>query len=221
MHPSRQNIKAAVDAAIFSVKDGELCVLLIQMKKKPFTGKWALPGGLLEDDETAEAAARRILSMQTGVGKAHLEQLMTFDAPERDPFGRVISVAYLALVPAEGVSLQTTDKYSDVRWWPVRQLPSLAYDHATIAATALGRLRSKLQYTNIVWSLLPEEFPLSRLQETYERILGRKLDKRNFRKRLLGLGLVRSTGRKERGGAHRPAELFRFVSRKLAVVDVL
>src|SRR3989338_7554645 len=119
IHPSSQNIKVAADAAIFTVRNGQLMVLLIQMKKKPHAGKWALPGGLIGDRETAERAARRILSAQTGVADAYLEQLATFDDPKRDPLGRVVSVAYFALIPSESVILRTTEKYADVRWWPM------------------------------------------------------------------------------------------------------
>ena len=220
-HPSAQNIKVAVDAAIFTLKDGALCLLLIQMKKKPHTGRWAIPGGLIERNETAEAAARRILKTQTGVGEAYLEQLGTFDDPKRDPLGRVVSIASYALMPSEHVKLATTAKYADVRWWPVAKLPALAYDHAEIARTALDRLRAKLGYTNVVWSLLPKEFTLQRIQDAYEGILAKPLDKRNFRKKILSLGLLEETGRTERGGAHRPAALYRFKKRSLVYLDIL
>lgn len=220
-HPSAQDIKVACDAAIFTLKDGALQLLLIQMKKKPHAGKWAMPGGLIGERETTEAAARRILKTQTGVGEAYLEQLGTFDDPKRDPLGRVVSVAYYALIPSEGVRLATTGKYAAVRWWPVAKLPPLAYDHGAIAKTALERLRAKLGYTNVVWSLLPKEFTLQRLQDSYEGILGRGLDKRNFRKKILSLGLLEETGRTERGGAHRPAALYRFKKRGLVYLDIL
>jgi 8-oxo-dGTP diphosphatase len=214
-------IRVATDAVIMTVKDGELAVLLIQMKKKPFTGQWALPGGLLEEGETSEGAARRILAAQTGVAKVYLEQLATFDALKRDPLGRALSVAYYALLPTPEVELRTTEKYSDVRWWPVSKLPKLAYDHDAILRAAISRLKARMGYTNIVWSLLPEIFTLNRLQATYETILGKKLDKRNFRKKLLSLNLLRSTGKKTKGGAFRPAELYRFRSKQLSFIDVL
>lgn len=220
-HPSSQDIKLAVDAAIFTVQDGRFMTLLIQMKKKPYEGAWAFPGGLLEDDETCEGATRRILGSATGVKDAYLEQLGTFDDPGRDPFGRVVSVAYFALMPGEGVALHTTEKYADVRWWPVDKLPPLAYDHRTIAAAAIDRIRAKLEYTNVVWSLLPKTFTLAALQDVYEAILGAKLDKRNFRKKALASGILESTGKTERGAAHRPAELFRFTARRLTRVALL
>lgn len=220
-HPSTQDIKLAVDAAIFTVQDGVFKTLLIQMKKKPFEGRWAFPGGLLEDDEACEGAARRILAEATGMKEAYLEQLGTFDDPGRDPFGRVVSVAYFALMPSEGVELRTVEKYADVRWWPVAELPPLAYDHRDVAAVAVARIRAKLGYTNVVWSLLPKTFTLADLQSVYESILGRRLDKRNFRKKVLASKLLESTGKLEKGGAHRPAGLFRFASRRLSHVELL
>lgn len=216
---SDQSIRVATDAAIFTIERGELMVLLIQMVKKPYTGLWAVPGGLIEGRETTEEAARRILNAQTGVTDAHLEQLQTFDEPDRDVLGRVISVAYIALVPPDSVALKTTDKYSDIRWWPARKLPALAYDHKSLVAAAVNRLRGKLEYTNVAWSLLPREFPLSQLQEVYEIILAKPVDKRNFRRRVLELGLVETTGKRSSGGAHRPAELFKFVHRKTRDVE--
>ncbi|HBP00224.1 MAG: NUDIX hydrolase [Candidatus Uhrbacteria bacterium GW2011_GWF2_41_16] len=216
-----QNIKIAVDAAIFTVQHDELMVLLIQMKKKPFANVWALPGGLMEQEETTENAARRILKIQTGVSDVYLEQLGTFDDPKRDPFGRVISVAYFALVPSEGVKLETTDKYADVQWWSVQKLPSLAYDHSYMVQVTLERVRAKLGYTNVIWSLLPSEFTLSQLHRMYEVVLGHSLDKRNFLRKVLHLDFVVPSGNKVSGEAHRPAELYKFKQKKLQYVEVL
>lgn len=218
---TNQRITLAVDAVIFTVERGDLKVLLIQMKKAPFEGRWAFPGGLIDHSETTEHAARRVLKTQTGVNDVYLEQLATFDEPTRDPIGRVVSVAYFALVPRLGVELHTTEKYADVRWWNVSRLPKLAYDHGQIAQVALARLRAKLEYTNVVWSLLDEEFTLTELQRIYEVILGRTLDKRNFRKKLLGLGLLASTKKRRKGEAFRPAELYRFKQRKPMMIEML
>jgi 8-oxo-dGTP diphosphatase len=220
-HPRQPTIAVAADAAIFTVQDDALKVLLIRMKKKPFTGRWALPGGRLEGTETAEGSTRRILKTQTGVQDAYLEQLGTFDAPKRDPFGRVISVAQVALMRSEGVSLKTTEKYAGVKWETVAKAKGLAYDHDLILETAVRRLRAKLEYTNVVWSLMPETFSLSELQTTYESILGRTLDRRNFRKKILSLGLLVSTGKKRAEGPHRPAELYRFRRRELSFIDII
>lgn len=218
---SEQDIKVATDAVIFTVRRGELMVLLIQMKKTPYTGKWAVPGGIIGQTETSEQAARRILTTQTGIRDAHLEQLATFDDPKRDKLRRVVSVAYVALVASEKVILKTTEKYADVRWWPAGKLPPLAYDHKDVVAVGVARLQAKLEYTNVAWSLLPKEFSLTELQEIYEIILGRPVDKRNFRRRVLDLGIVVGTGKKRTGGAHRPAELYAFKKRKMEYIDVI
>lgn len=220
-HQTNQNIKVAVDAAMFTIKDNELCLLLIQMKKTPFTKMWAIPGGLIKGNETTLESAARILKTQTGLSNVFLEQLKTFDDPSRDPSVRVVSVAYWALVPNHHVALSTTDKYLDVRWWSVGKIPKLAYDHEEIVKEALCRLKSKIQYTNIVWSLLPLEFTLTQLQRVYEIIMGEILDKRNFRKRIKDLKLIRPAGKKVSGAPHRPAELFRFRQRRLEYVEIV
>ncbi|MCG2693714.1 NUDIX hydrolase [Candidatus Parcubacteria bacterium] len=219
-HPSRQNIKVAVDNCIFTVINDELHVLLIQMKKKPFTGKWALPGGLIGDKETSHNAALRILNEQTAVSDVYLEQLFTFGRPDRDPFGRVVSIAYFALIPNRGINLRTISKYADVKWHKFKNLPKLAYDHDEITAYAKTRLEWKIGYTNIVWALLPEAFAFSELQKIYEAILGKKIDKRNFRKKILSLHLLKQAGKKKRG-AHRPATLYTFKSKQMKMVEIL
>jgi 8-oxo-dGTP diphosphatase len=221
MTTPNQNIKVAVDAAIFTIKNDSLQILLIQMKKNPFTESWAIPGGMIQNDETTLDSALRILTTQTGLRGVFLEQLKTFDDQTRDPAGRVISVAHWALVPDHDIQLKTTEKYADVRWWNVNKLPKLAYDHDLIVKEALARLKSKIQYTNIVWSLLPVEFTLTQLQHVYEIILGNAMDKRNFRKRISDLKLIRPVGKKSTGAAHRPAELFSFRQRKLDYVEIV
>ena len=216
-----QNAHVAVDNCIFTVLDHKLHVLLIQMKKSPFDGMWALPGGLIEDGETLDAAAARILDEQTGVKRVYLEQLYTFDGETRDPSGRVLSVAYFSLVPPEGHELRTTKKYGAVRFWQASEPPKrLAYDHSEILAYALQRLQWKVQYTNVIWSLLPHKFTLSQLQNAYETVLNRALDKRNFRKKILSLGLVSSSGERSKGGRHRPAMLYRFETKRPEIVGV-
>lgn len=218
---SQQKIVVAVDTVIFTIKDDELCALLIQMKKTPYTGRWAFPGGRVENNETTEQTAVRILKEQTGVSHVYLEQLKTFDAMTRDQLERVISVASFALISSSDVQLKTTEKYADVKWWPVKKLPELAYDHKQIAKEAIVRLKSRLQYTNIAWSLLSEEFTLTDLQRVYEIILDTTIDKRNFRKRILALDLISPVGKKRGGEANRPAELYKFKHKKLEYVEIM
>jgi 8-oxo-dGTP diphosphatase len=211
----------ASDVAIFTVKDGELKVLLIEMKKKPFSGMWALPGGLVEVKESVDRAAERQLLVKTGVKNVYLEQLYTFGEVNRDPFGRVVSVAYFALIPGDNIKLKTTKEYADVKWYNISDLPKLAYDHRKIIDVAYHRLQSKLGYTNIVYSLMPREFSLTELQETYEIIKGTNLDKRNFRKKVLSLDLIKKVDKMARGSAHRPASLYSFKNRKYKVIQML
>ncbi|MDO8557901.1 MAG: NUDIX domain-containing protein [bacterium] len=216
-----QRICVAVDNCIFTVQGNKLLVLLIQMRKKPFEDMWALPGGLIRNSENLDDAALRILKEETTLSNVYLEQLYTFGKPRRDPFGRVTSTAYLALIPSRDVTLRTIPKYADVRWWDFSRLPRLAYDHDQIVAYAKKRLVWKLEYTNIAWSLLPKKFTLTELQRVYEAILGKKLDKRNFRKKILIIGLVKSVGAYAVRGAYRPAMLYRFISRKPKILEIL
>lgn len=220
-HYAHQNIKVAVDSAIFTVVNRELQILLIRMKKIPFQGMWALPGGLIENDETLDEAALRTLREETGVTDLYLEQLYSFSRIDRDPLGRVISAAYMALIPSHDVELKTSSKYSAVGWWGTENLPTLAYDHAEIVVYAVKRLRWKMGYTNAAWSLLPAEFTMSELQSVYEAVLGEEFDRRNFRKKILSLDLIHSVKEGVIRGAHRPATLYRFTSRTPRIVEVI
>jgi 8-oxo-dGTP diphosphatase len=215
-----QRLWVAVDLAVFTVENGRLQLLLIQMKRAPFAGRWALPGGRIGARETVEEAAERELEEKTSLTRVYLEQLYTFSSPDRDPAGRCLSVAHMALIPP-GRALAHGAKYAAIGWFPVDRLPPLAFDHAEIARYAIERLRAKLAYTNVAYSLLPERFPLAELQRAYEAILGRRLDPRNFRKRIVAMGLVEETGELTAGGAHRPARLFRFTLREPVEMPVL
>jgi 8-oxo-dGTP diphosphatase len=212
--------RVAVDAVLFTIVERTLKTLLVKIKKGPFVEHWAFPGGLVHLGEALDDAARRELLEKTGVRDLYLEQLYTFGDARRDPTAHTVSVAYFALVPAGGHALSTGEKYADIAWFPVRALPELAYDHNAIAAYALRRLQAKLGYTNIVYSLLPAEFTLADLQAIYEVILNKKLDRRNFRRKILVLGLLRPLP-KTRRGAHRPAMLYTFTRRAPMNVGVL
>lgn len=212
--------RVAVDVVIFTVDGGELKALLVLVKNGPSAGRWAFPGGLVPIGEAPEAAATRELRAQTGIEDVYLEQLRTFGDPARDPEAHVVSIAYFALVPAKAEMQARGGKYADVQWAAVGSLPTLAYDHNYVAEYALARLRAKLGYTNVVFSLLPEAFSFGELQEVYEIILDRELDRRNFRKKILALGLLRQLGRQRRG-PHRPAHLYGFRRRSLMNVQIL
>jgi ADP-ribose pyrophosphatase YjhB (NUDIX family) len=219
---SGDGVRVAVDVAVFTVRDGALHVLLVQTSGGPFAGAWALPGGLVRDDESLDDAAARTLAARTGVGGIYLEQLYTFGSPDRDPHARIVSVAYVALIPDAGrfPGVDGDPKYARAAWCPVRRLPALAYDHAHVVRTAVVRLRAKLGYTNLVYTLLPAAFTFSELQAVYEAILGRRLDRRNFRKKILSTNLVAPIGRLRRG-PHRPAALHRFRRRRPMTVAIL
>jgi 8-oxo-dGTP diphosphatase len=210
-----------VDVVAFTAREKRLSVLLIRRGVEPFAGTWALPGGFVRMTEELDDAARRELCEETGIaGARFLEQLYTFGKPGRDPRTRVISVAYYALLPGPESGLPPVPEpeagtdAAEARWWTVDQLPPLAFDHAEILHMALSRLRAKLGYTSVAYALLPEEFTLTELQTVYEIILGRPLDKRNFRKKMLAADILEATPRQKRDGAHRPAQLYRFTKRE-------
>lgn len=205
-----------VDCVIFGLNgQQDLNVLLIQRERAPFAGHWALPGGFVDLDEDLEAAALRELEEETGVQNVFVEQLFTFGAPHRDPRGRVISVAYYALVNLEQHPVQANSDARMVSWFNIKDLPELAFDHADIFEVALQRLRAKVRYQPIGFELLPQEFTLTQLQKLYETILGidNGLNKRNFRSKILKMGVLEEVGR-QKGVAHRPAKLYRFNRRK-------
>jgi 8-oxo-dGTP diphosphatase len=200
-----------VDCVVFGFDEGELKVLLIERGLEPFAGKWALPGGFVRVDESLEDAARRELREETGLSGVFLEQLYTFgDDVNRDPRERVVSVAYYALVPLAPHELLAATDARSAAWFAVAGLPSLAFDHDRIVAAAVVRLQGKVRYQPIGFELLPEKFTLSQLQHLYEAILERPLDKRNFRKKILGMGVLVETNEIEQDVAHRAARLYRF-----------
>lgn len=212
-----QRPAVTVDVLVFTVMDDQLMVALIKRGIPPYRGSWAIPGGFVHLDESLEEAARREIEEEAGVTDVFLEQLYTFGSPKRDPRMRVITVAYYALVPSNRITLTAATDAAEASWFPVNKLPPLAFDHQDIMQCALQRLKSKLEYSNIAYSLLPPRFRLSDLQKVYEVILGTPLDKRNFRKKILSLNLVEATGKMDTQGAHRPAQLYRFKKRKMIV----
>lgn len=199
-----------VDCVVFGYNEGELKVLLIERGVEPFKGRWALPGGFVHVDETLDEAARRELGEEAGLENVFLEQLYTFGSVERDPRERVVSVAYYALVKLSDHRARAATDASNAEWFRISKVPKLAFDHGEILATALGRLKGKVRYQPIGFELLPPKFTLSQLQNLYEAVLGADLDKRNFRKKVLGFGLLVPLQETQMAGRHRPAQLFRF-----------
>jgi len=177
-------------------------VLLIRRNEPPYQQQLALPGGFVRIDEKIENAAYRVLNEKTLLEQSYIEVLYTFGEPKRDPRERVISVVYMAILPAH---LILNDRE---QWYCVDKLPNLAFDHNAIIALARERLPSKLQYSSIAFRFLPDKFTLTDAQNIYEYILGEKLEKRNFRKQLLARKILKSTGEMSKGGAHRPAQLY-------------
>jgi 8-oxo-dGTP diphosphatase len=202
------------DVVLFTLRESELQLLLIRRGGEPFAGSWALPGGFLEIDEDLERCAQRELEEETGIAGVYLEQLYTFGTPGRDPRERVISVAYYALAPSDGLVLRPASDAADVRWFPIGQLPPLAFDHAEIIRLAHQRLVAKLDYSTIAFQFLPETFTLSQLQAVYETLLDAELDKRNFRKWARALDQIEETGELRRRGSHRPARVYRLKNRE-------
>lgn len=199
-----------VDCVVFGLDQGALQILLIERNSPPFAGCWALPGGFVDQDEALDAAARRELAEETGLEGVFLEQLFTFGDPGRDPRGHTVSVAYYALVRQDRHTPKAATDASDARWFAVKSLPTLAFDHAKIVATAISRLQGKVRYQPLGFELLPHKFTLTELQCVYEAILERPLDKRNFRKKILAMDLLIETKEKQKGVAHRAPRLYRF-----------
>ncbi len=212
--PAEERPFVTVDVVIFSLVEDDLKLLLVRRDRPPFEGQWGIPGGFVYTDESLEAAAARKLDEETGVKDVYLEQLYTFGAPQRDPRARVITVAYFALLPA--MTIRELDEKA--RWFSMKTLPELAFDHAEITHYALTRLRYKLEYTTVGFQLLPDVFTLSELQKAYEIILDEKLDKRNFRRKILAAEILQETGKMKRDGEGRPAKLYGY--RDDAVTEV-
>ena len=212
--PVRTQIQVTVDLVIFALRDWELQVLLIRRGVAPFEGRWALPGGFVRDGESLEDAARRELEEETGVRDVYLEQLFTFGDPGRDPRGRIVTVAYYALLTGEAAPLKAGTDAGAAAWTPARKHAPLAFDHDRILKYALERLANKLDYTTVGFQLLPRKFTLSQLQRVYEAVLGRTLDKRNFRRKLAVLDILTPLDEWVQDGPSRPAQLYRLSSKQ-------
>lgn len=204
----------SVDCAVFGLDESDLKVMLIQRDLPPFRGKWALPGGFVRLGETLEEAARRELQEETGLEKVFLEQVYTYGDIERDPRERVVTVAWYALVRLSDHRVVAATDARDAAWFGMHDLPQLAFDHSHILRQAYHRLQTKVRYEPIGFELLPLKFTLTQLQKLYEIILGRILDKRNFRKKILGLDVLQELDEVETDVAHRAARLYRFNTKR-------
>jgi len=203
-----------VDCVVFGLDEQDLKILLIQRGNEPFKGSWAVPGGFVNADESLEHAALRELKEETGVHDVFLEQLYTFGDVHRDPRRRIVTVAYYALVNLRDHTIKAATDASNAAWFAVDDIPKLAFDHARIVETALRRLRGKVRYEPIGFELLPEKFTLTQLQRMYEKILEQDIDKRNFRKKILGMDLLRELDEVQVDVAHRAARLYKFDEKK-------
>jgi len=214
-NPSR--IKIAVDAIVFgySKQDG-ISVLLIQRKYEPFKNSWAIPGGFVLENESLEEAVERELLEETGIKVNYLEQLYTFGDPNRDPRQHIISVAYFGLVKSSQFQrLKASTDAADAKWFNIRRLPALAFDHKQILQKAIERLRAKVRYQPIGFELLDKKFPFSDLEKLYTALLDKEINRRNFSKKILSFGFIEETGEKQKGkGKGRPSNMFQFNQRR-------
>jgi 8-oxo-dGTP diphosphatase len=214
----------ATDTTLFTIRDGRLLVRLIKVERLPsYPSNAGLPGGLLCTEETAPQATTRHLIERAKINASgvYCEQLFTFSALERDPRGRVVAVAYLALVPWEKLSEEERQDTTEAWWSPIKEAKNLAYDHDEMLASAISRLRSRVSYTTLISKLIPETFTLTELEQAYASVIKTHLDKRNFRKKVEKLGILSLVPNKKRKGAFRPAKLYRFTSKKVTDIPVL
>ncbi len=202
------------DCVIFGFDEGELKILLIERGIEPYKGRWALPGGFIEIDEDAEMCARRKLLQETCLQNIYMEQLYTFSSVDRDPRYRVISIAYYALVNLSDYNAQAGTDTANIKWFPLSEVPELAFDHYQILQKAIERLRGKIKYRPIGFELLPEEFTLPELHQLYEIVLQTTLDRRNFRKKTLSFGLLIDKNEFLSGAPNRAPKLYSFDKEK-------
>jgi 8-oxo-dGTP diphosphatase len=210
-HVLRDVIKdLSIDCVIFGFEKQCLEVLLVKRAINPSKGKWALPGGFIKKKEKIEKAGQRILEATTGVKNIYLEEFGVFDEINRFPLWRVFTIAHFALVSPEDYALHAGIDTSAVQWFNINELPPLAFDHEEIIKAALGKLQTRVRYKPIGFELLPTKFTLPRLQKLYEVILGKKLDKRNFRKKIIKMDLLIHLSEKEKGSKSKAANLYKF-----------
>lgn len=200
----------SVDCVILGFGDSGLEVLLIKRNTEPNKGEWALPGGFIKRDENLRDSAKRVLEEMTGAKDIYLEQVHTFGTVDRYPLRRVITISYYALVKPGNYDLNPGPDAEEAKWFPISEMPNLVFDHHRIYEFSLNQLRRKIRLSPVGFELLPKKFSLTELQTLYEAILGKELDKRNFRKKLLKMNLLVDLKEKQKGVAHRAASLYKF-----------
>lgn len=206
----KNNINLTVDAVVFGYDSGNISVLLVKRKYEPFKDGWALPGGFVLENENLEEAVQRELVEETGVKINYLEQLYTFGDLERDPRGRVVSIAYFGLVKPNAFNLRASTDAEEAEWFNIKKLPKLAFDHKKILKIAIERLQGKITYEPIGFELLDKKFPFSDLEKLYTTLLDRQIDRRNFKKKITSLKVLDELDEKISIGRGRPASLFSF-----------
>lgn len=199
-----------VDCIIFGFDGQNLKVMLVQRKSEPFAKMWALPGAFVDETESLESCAERVLLKECNISGVYLEQLFTFGSPSRDPRERVISVAYMGLVKTADFELIAGNDELQIEWRDVEEIPDLAFDHQQILRTAIDRIRGKIRYQPIGFELMNPKFTLPQLQQLYEAILGQSLDRRNFRKKLLSMQILKQLPEKQQNVAHKAAFYYEF-----------
>ncbi len=212
------NSAVSIDCVLFGFDGGELKILLIERNEEPFKDWWALPGNLVGSNESVDQSAFRILQELTGLTDVYMEQYYTFGEVDRHPQGRVITIAYYAILRLGGdKALKPLSTFAKrAQWINVRELPRLAFDHQHIFEKGLEKIKRRIKHLPIAFELLPEKFTLTQVQNVYELILGKKLDKRNFRKKILSFGVLKELDEKQKGVSFRAATLYRFDKRKYA-----
>ena len=208
------------DIVIFSIKNNELSVLLVNRNLEPFKNKWALPGGFVRINESLEDAAKRELVEESGVKDVYLEQLYTFGDVNRDPRGRVITVSYMALINSKDITLVASTDAKETDWFSIKKIPPLAFDHKKILTYALKRLRWKFEYTPVAFSLLDNEFTIGQIQKIYEIVFDKEFDKRNFAKKILSLNILQEKGIKK-NVSHRPPMLYSLKKNIPQIIEIV
>lgn len=197
--------------SIFTIDKGELKVLLMRKKTEPYKGYWILPGNVLRNDETLEDNVTDAVLDKTGLLNVYIEQCYTFSNIDRDPDGRVIATSFVGLVDSKSVEIKREERPEfETGWFSIDELPKLGYDHEVVINRNIEYLKKKIVNSNVLKSLFPSDFTLPELQHVYEQILGKELDRRNFRKKFIGLDLIEDTLEKNIGFNGRPAKLYRF-----------